>query len=312
MSVIPVAPVIAVVGVTASGKSDLALALARRLGGEIVNGDAMQLYRGMDIGTAKLPIEARWGIAHHQLDVLDVRQEASVAAYQRGARLDLAGIRSRGRRPILVGGSGLYVRAALDRLEIPPTDPAVRGRLRDELAQEGVEAMHVRLERVDPIAAQSIQAKNDRRVVRALEVIEITGRPFSATLPTRDYELPTITIGLRVPRAKLDALLAARVHRMWDEGLLDEVRRLDAAGLREGRTAAKALGYRQALAHLDGLCSAEQAIEETITRTRRFARRQESWFRADPRVHWLEYDDQRLAERAREVVDWAGQTTHEQ
>jgi tRNA dimethylallyltransferase len=295
--------VVAVVGPTASGKSDLALTLAQRLGGEIVNADAMQLYRGMDIGTAKLPIEARRGIAHHQLDVLDVRQEASVAAYQRQARLDLAGIRSRRNRPILVGGSGLYVRAALDRLQIPPTDPAVRRRLQAELAQVGTEAMFARLERSDPVAAQSIQPNNDRRVVRALEVIELTGRPFSATLPIREYEIPAITIGLLVPRPELDERIAARVQRMWDAGLLDEVRRLDAAGLREGRTAAKALGYAQALAHLDGLCSAEQAVQDTITSTRRFARRQESWFRPDQRIHWLAYDDPRLSDRALDLID---------
>ena len=302
VSVIAVVPVIAVVGPTATGKSELALALAQRLGGEIVNGDAMQLYRGMDIGTAKLPAEARRGIAHHQLDVLDVRQEASVAAYQREARVDVAGIRSRRRRPILVGGSGLYVRAALDRLEIPPTDPAVRARLQGELAAEGITAMHMRLRKADPVAARAIQPKNERRVVRALEVIELTGRPFSATLPTREYELPTITIGLRVPRPELDARIAARVHQMWDAGLLEEVRRLDAVGLREGRTAAKALGYSQALAHLDGLLSAEQAIEDTITSTRRFARRQESWFRPDPRIHWLGYDDPQLTDRALDVI----------
>ena len=302
MPVIAVVPVIAIVGPTATGKSELALILAQRLGGEIVNADAMQLYRGMDIGTAKLPIEARRGIAHHQLDVLDVRQEASVAAYQREARVDVAGIRSRRRRPILVGGSGLYVRAALDRLEIPPTDPAVRARLQGELAAEGITAMHMRLRKADPVAARAIQPKNERRVVRALEVIELTGRPFSATLPTREHELPTITIGLCVPRPDLDARIAARVHQMWDAGLLEEVRRLDAAGLREGRTAAKALGYSQALAHLDGLLSAQQAIEDTITSTCRFARRQESWFRPDPRIHWLGYDDPQVADRALDVI----------
>ena len=295
-------PVIAVVGPTAGGKSGLALALARRLDGEIVNADAMQLYRGMDIGTAKLSLEERQGIAHHQLDVLDVREEASVAAYQREARRDVAGIRGRGHRPILVGGSGLYVRAALDRLEIPPTDPVVRGRLREELAREGIGAMYARLIQTDPVAAQAIQPNNDRRVLRALEVVELTGRPFSASLPTREYELPTITIGLVVPRSELDERIATRTHRMWDAGLLDEVRRLDAAGLREGRTAAKALGYGQALAHLDGLLTAEQAVEDTITSTRRFARRQESWFRPDPRIHWLVHDDPRLIDRALDVI----------
>jgi tRNA dimethylallyltransferase len=294
--------VIAVVGPTASGKSDLALNLAERLGGEIVNADAMQLYRGMDIGTAKVPPGERRGIAHHQLDILGVREEASVAAYQREARLDLAGIRSRRRRPILVGGSGLYVRAALDRLDIPPTDPTVRARLERELAVEGIEALHLRLWQTDPVAARAIQPRNERRVVRALEVIELTGRPFSATLPTREYQLPTITVGLLVPRPALDVRIEARVHQMWEAGLLDEVRRLDAAGLREGRTAAKALGYSQALAHLDGILSAGQAIEDTITSTRRFARRQESWFRPDQRIRWLGYDDPRLTDRALEII----------
>ena len=295
-------PVIAVVGPTASGKSGLALALAERLDGEIVNADALQLYRGMDIGTAKLSLQERRGVAHHQLDVLDVREEASVAAYQRESRRDVDGIRARGHQPILVGGSGLYVRAALDRLEIPPTDPVVRGRLQDELALEGIDAMFARLVQADPVAAQAIQPNNARRVVRALEVVELTGRPFSASLPTREYEFPAITIGLLIPRSELDGRIATRVRRMWDSGLLDEVRRLDAAGLRAGRTAAKALGYSQALAHLDGLLTAGQAVEDTITSTRRFARRQESWFRPDPRIHWLVYDDLRLIDRALDVI----------
>src|SRR5450631_2041039 len=295
-------PVIAVVGPTASGKSDLALSLAQRLDGEIVNADAMQLYRGMDIGTAKTPVQERRGIAHHQLDVLDVRQEASVATYQLQARSDMGGIRSRRHRPILVGGSGLYVRAALDRLEIPPTDPAVRAGLEGELAAGGIEALYMRLQRQDPLAALAIQPKNQRRVVRALEVIELTGRPFSATLPTREYLLPTVTIGLLVPRPELDERIAARVHRMWDEGLLDEVRCLDAAGLRKGRTASRALGYSQALAHLNGHLDAAQAVQDTITSTRRFARRQESWFRPDPRIHWLGYDDPRRTDRALDII----------
>jgi tRNA dimethylallyltransferase len=292
-------------GCTASGKTDWALRWAEQNNAEIVSCDSLLFYRGMDIGTAKLSREERGGIAHHQLDVLDVRQEASVAAYQREARLDIDGIRSRGHRPILVGGSGLYVRAALDRLDIPPTNPAVRARLETELAGEGVQAMYMRLLRADPVAARSIQPKNERRVVRALEVIELTGRPFSATLPTREYQLPAVTIGLLVPRPELDARIEARVRQMWDAGLLDEARRLDADGLREGRTAAKALGYSQALAHLDGLLSAEQAIEDTITSTRRFARRQESWFRPDPRIHWLGYDDSQLTDRALDNIDSA-------
>jgi tRNA dimethylallyltransferase len=295
-------PVVAVVGPTASGKSDLALALAERLGGEVVNADAMQLYRGMDIGTAKLSVPERRGIPHHQLDVLDVREEASVAAYQREARADLATIRARGHVPLLVGGSGLYVRAALDRLEIPPTDPSVRAALERELDDRGIEPMRERLAALDPQAASAIQANNGRRIVRALEVIELTGRPFSATLPTREHLVPTVTVGLAVPRPELDARIATRVQQMWDDGLLQEVARLDAAGLREGRTASKALGYSQALQHLDGRLSAAEAIEDTITATRRFARRQEKWFRADPRTHWLPYDDPRLCETALAVL----------
>jgi tRNA dimethylallyltransferase len=295
-------PVVAVVGATASGKSDLALALAQRLDGEIVNADAMQLYRGMDIGTAKLPVAERRGIAHHQLDVLDVREEASVAAYQREARADLAAIRGRGRVPLLVGGSGLYVRAALDRLEIPPTDPAVRAALQAELDDLGVDVLHARLAALDPDAAGAIQAANGRRIVRALEVIELTGRPFTATLPTREHLTPTVMVGLAVPRPGLDERIAVRVHRMWEAGLLDEVARLAGEGLREGRTAGKALGYSQALAHLDGRMSAAEAVEDTIVATRRFARRQEKWFRADPRIHWIAYDDPHLVEAALGVL----------
>lgn len=295
-------PVVAIVGPTASGKSDLALALAEELDGEVVNADAMQLYRGMDIGTAKLTVPERRGIAHHQLDVLDVREEASVAAYQREARRDIAAIRARGHTPVLAGGSGLYVRAALDRLDIPPTDPAVRAQLEEELATVGTPAMYARLAAADPVAAQAIQPGNGRRVVRALEVIALTGRPFSATMPTREYVTPTVAVGLAVPRAELDDRIARRVHRMWDDGLLDEVRALDAAGLREGRTAARALGYSQALDHLDGRLSAAEAIEDTIVATRKLARRQESWFRPDPRVRWLDHADEQLVRRAMSLV----------
>jgi tRNA dimethylallyltransferase len=295
-------PVLAVVGPTASGKSDLALALAERLAGEVVNADAMQLYRGMDIGTAKLEAAERRGVPHHQLDVLDVREEASVAAYQREARADAAAIRERGRVPVYAGGSGLYLRAALDRLEIPPTDPAVRARLEAELEAMGVAVMYKRLKGSDPVAARSIQPNNGRRVVRALEVIELTRKPFSATMPTREHLAPTVMIGLHGPRPELDERIAARVHRMWERGLLEEVRALDAAGLREGRTASKALGYSQALAHLDGRLSAAEAIEDTVTATRKFARRQESWFRPDERVVWLPWDAPDLLERALDVV----------
>jgi tRNA dimethylallyltransferase len=294
------------VGPTATGKSALGLALAERLGGEVVNADALQLYRGMDIGTAKLPLEQRRGIAHHQLDVLDVHEEASVAAYQRHSRDDMACIRARGRVPVLVGGSGLYLRAALDRLEIPPTDPSVRARLEAELVERGVEDLRQRLARLDPVAADAIEANNGRRIVRALEVIELTGCPFSATMPSREHLLPTIMVALGADRPVLDERIGRRVRQMWQAGLVEEVEALIRQGLREGRTASKALGYRQALAQLDGEMTAEEAQLETATATRRYARRQESWFRADPRVVWLPHDAPDLVDRALAAVAGAG------
>jgi len=296
------APVIGIVGPTATGKSDLGVALALALGGEVVGADASQLYRGMDIGTAKLPYAARQGVVHHQLDVLDVREEASVAAYQRSARADLDDIGSRGRVALLVGGSGLYVRAALDRLEIPPTDPAVRARLADELERVGVAVLRDRLVAADPVAAEAIEPQNGRRIVRALEVIELTGRPFSATLPTRDFLRPAIVIGLRSPRDVLDERIDARVRRMWADGLLEEVAALAAYGLREGRTASRAVGYAQALGQLDGRLTQAEAQEETTRLTRRLVRRQESWFGADPRIQWLDAEAPDLLDRALTVV----------
>jgi tRNA dimethylallyltransferase len=281
-------PVVAVVGPTATGKSDLGIALALALDGEVVNADAMQLYRGMDIGTAKLTLEERRGVPHHLLDVLDVSAEASVAAYQRDVRACIADVRARGRTPVLVGGSGLYVRAALDELEIPPTDPAVRAALEHEAERRGSAAMHERLAGVDPVAAERILSGNVRRVVRALEVIELTGRPFSASLPDPRYAVPAVQLGLRLPREQLDARIDARVERMWDAGLLEEVRHLASRGLREGNTASRAVGYAQALAHLDGELDAASARADTARLTRRLARRQQSWFGRDPRVRWLD------------------------
>lgn len=280
--------VVAVVGPTATGKSDLGVALAQALDGEVVNADAMQLYRGMDIGTAKLTVEQRQGVPHHLLDVLDVTQEASVAAYQRQVRDCIADVRAAGRVPVLVGGSGLYVRAALDELEIPPTDPAVRARLEAEADRLGPAALHDRLRLADPVAAQRILPGNVRRVVRALEVIELTGRPFSATLPDPHYAVPAVQLGLRLPRDVLDARIERRVEQMWDAGLLDEVRHLAAQGLRDGRTASRAVGYAQALAHLDGHLDAVSAKADTARLTRKLARRQESWFGRDQRVVWLD------------------------
>ena len=301
-------PVIAVVGPTASGKSSLALALARRLDGEIVNADAMQLYRGMDIGTAKLTREQRRGVPHHLLDIWSVREPASVATYQRLARETVAEVTARGAVAVLVGGSGLYLRAALDHLEFPGTDVAVRARLEREQAELGEAAMHARLAAVDPEAAATIPASNGRRVVRALEVVELTGRPYAASMPDHRYLLPAVQFGLELPRADLNDRITERVDRMWRQGLVEEVRRLEADGLREGRTASRALGYAQVLRLLAGECTEDEAREETVRATRRFARRQDSWFRRDPRVHWVpagppgELAD-RIVEELRRVAD---------
>ncbi|MEU0055644.1 tRNA (adenosine(37)-N6)-dimethylallyltransferase MiaA [Streptomyces sp. NPDC006334] len=279
--------VIAVVGPTAAGKSDLGVFLAQQLGGEVVNADSMQLYRGMDIGTAKLTPEERAGVPHHLLDVWDVTVTASVAEYQRLARARIDALLAEGRWPILVGGSGLYIRGAVDNLEFPGTDPEVRARLEEELTLRGSGALHARLAAADPEAAQAILPSNGRRIVRALEVIEITGRPFTANLPGHDSVYDTVQIGVDVGRPELDERIARRVDRMWDAGLVEEVRALEARGLRQGRTASRALGYQQVLAALAGECTMDEARAETVRATKRFARRQDSWFRRDPRVHWL-------------------------
>ncbi|MEU5581548.1 tRNA (adenosine(37)-N6)-dimethylallyltransferase MiaA [Streptomyces huasconensis] len=286
-SAAPAPRVIAVVGPTAAGKSDLGVFLAQRLGGEVVNADSMQLYRGMDIGTAKLTPEERDGVPHHLLDIWDVTEAASVAEYQKLARAHIDRLLAAGRWPILVGGSGLYVRGAVDHLEFPGTDPAVRARLEEELALSGPGALHARLAAADPGAAQAILPSNGRRIVRALEVIEITGKPFTANLPRHESVYDTVQIGVDVARPELDERIAMRVDRMWDAGLVDEVRALEARGLREGLTASRALGYQQVLAALAGECTEEEARAETVRATKRFARRQDSWFRRDPRVHWL-------------------------
>ncbi|KSU72788.1 tRNA dimethylallyltransferase [Pseudarthrobacter enclensis] len=289
-------PVVAVVGPTGSGKSDLAVSLALELGGEVVNADAMQFYRGMDIGTAKITHAERKGVPHHLLDILDVTQEASVSDFQHQARQVIADIHARGKRAILVGGSGLYVRAALDVLEFPGTDPTVRRTLEAELAAHGRAAMLARLRDVDPASAERLS--DDRRIIRALEVHQLTGRPFSSFMPRREYYQPAVQIGLAVERAALHERLAARVHAMVDAGLLEEVRRLDAAGLRAGKTACRALGYAQFLQVIDGSATVAEAAEATIVATRQFARRQLTWFRADPRITWLDWQDPGLAGRA--------------
>ncbi|MER6720168.1 tRNA (adenosine(37)-N6)-dimethylallyltransferase MiaA [Streptomyces halstedii] len=283
----PTPRVITVVGPTAAGKSDLGVFLAQRLGGEVVNADSMQLYRGMDIGTAKLTPAERGGIPHHLLDVWDVTDTASVAEYQRLARAEIDRLLAAGRVPVLVGGSGLYVKGAVDALEFPGTDPEVRARLEDELARNGSGALHARLADADPQAARAILAGNGRRIVRALEVIEITGKPFTANLPGDEAVYDAVQIGVDVERPELDARITARVDRMWEAGLVDEVRHLETLGLREGRTASRALGYQQVLAALAGECTEQEARAETVRATKRFARRQDSWFRRDARVRWL-------------------------
>jgi tRNA dimethylallyltransferase len=295
---------VAVVGATATGKSDLAVALALALGGEVVNADSMQLYRGMDIGTAKLTVEERQGIPHHLLDVWDVSKTATVAEYQKLAEQVIDDIEARCKVAVLVGGSGLYVRAALGDLNFPGTDEQVRQRLEAELAAHGPAPLYERLTRQDPQAAAAILASNGRRIVRALEVIEVSGRPFSATLPDYGPGRSTVQIGLRLPRPELDRRIDARVDRMWAAGFEAEVRRLGPA-LRDGMTASRALGYKQMLRHIDGELTLEQAREETARATRRFARRQEAWFRRDPRVNWLPGagEGEELSVRLRTVLD---------
>jgi tRNA dimethylallyltransferase len=293
---------IAVVGATATGKSGLAIGLARALGGEVVNADSMQLYRGMDIGTAKEPPAAWRGVPHHLLDVWPVTRTANVADYQELARAAIDDITARGRVPILAGGSGLYVRAALEDLQFPGTDDGTRARLEAELDRAGPAALHTRLAALDPAAAAAILPGNGRRIVRALEVIEISGRPFTATMPAYDRGRPAIQIGLTLPRPELDRRIAARVDRMWQSGFEAEVRSLVDEGLREGKTASRALGYQQVLRYLDGESTLDEAREETVKATRRFARRQESWFRRDPRIRWLDASAPRLLDRALQKV----------
>ena len=277
--------VVAVVGPTGAGKSALALDLALELGGEIINADSMQLYRGMDIGTAKVPIAERRGIRHHLLDVWDVTHTADVAAYQRHARAVVDELVGRGVVAVLVGGSGLYIRAALDALDFPGTDPALRARLEAELAEVGPNRLHARLAQRDPEAAVAILPSNGRRIVRALEVVELTGR-FRAQLPGYRSVYDAVLLG--VDRQDLDDRIEARVTSMWRGGLVDEVRALVGCGLREGRTASRALGYAQVLDHLDGRLPTVEVTQDAIAAaTRRFARRQRRWFGRDPRVRWL-------------------------
>ncbi len=284
--------VLAIVGPTASGKSALAVRVAQRIGpgAEIVSTDSMQVYRGMDVGTATPTLAEKGGVRHHMIDIWDPGHVATVAEFQAEARTAIDEILERGGVPIVVGGSGLYVSAVLDDLRFPGTDPAVRARLESELADAGPAPLHARLARMDPAAASAILPSNGRRIVRALEVIEITGAPFVARLPEPTQVYRAVRVGLDLPREELDARIAERVERMWAEGLVEEVRQLADGGLTGAPTASRALGYRQVLDLLAGGITEQQARQDTIDATRRFARRQQRWFRRDPRITWVRYD----------------------
>ena len=297
---------IAVIGPTGTGKSQLALALAEHLGGEIVNADAMQQYRGMDVGTAKVGIADRGGIPHHQLDVLDVAETATVARYQQAAVADVEAITARGAVPVIVGGSMLYIQSLLDEWEFPATDAAVRARWEARLLETGPAALHTELAGRDPVAAAAILTTDGRRIVRALEVVELTGRPFAASAPRiGEPRWDTAIIGLDWDTATLDARLRERTDAMFAAGLVGEVRALLDRGLRDGVTAARALGYAQVIEALDGGAAAadiDRARESTFTGTRRYVRRQRSWFRRDARIHWLDGSATGLLDAA--VAHW--------
>jgi tRNA dimethylallyltransferase len=303
--------VLAIVGPTAVGKSALAVALARRLPwpAEIVGTDSMQVYRGMDIGTATPTWSERGDVPHHLIDCWPPEHAVSVAQFQQSARAAIDDVRARGAMPIVVGGSGLYVAAVLDDLRFPGTDPAVRERLEGELALVGPHAMHARLAESDPAAARQILPTNGRRIIRALEVVEITGGPFAATLPTPTDVYPTVRLGLRIDRPTLDARICERVDAMWAAGFVDEVRDLAANGLASTPTAARALGYQQVLAFLNGTIDEQQARQQTIDATRRFARRQQRWFARDPRIRWVDYDDSGLVDTVAGMAGGLGTAT---
>lgn len=296
---------VAVVGPTASGKSALGIALAHELGGEVVNVDSMQLYRGMDIGTAKLPVEEREDIAHHLLDIWDVTRVASVAEYQDQAVTTVEDVMARGRVPVLVGGSMLYVQSLIDNWSFPPTDPAVRARYEERLAAIGVDALHAELAKVDPAAAQIIEDKDPRRTVRALEVIELTGKPFQASQPPKDAppRWGTRILGLRTTPEWLNPRIELRTQQMFDAGFVDEVRALVSQGLIRESTAGRAIGYAQVLQYLEGELSLDCAVAQTITGTRRYVRRQRSWFNRDPRIVWLDAASPSLVADALTALD---------
>ena len=280
---------IVICGATATGKSDLAVALAQEIDAEIINADSMQLYKGMDIGTAKITVEERKGIAHHLMDMLNVTQDANVAWYQENARAAIAEIQGRGKNVIVVGGTGLYIKAILDELNFPDTDPVVRAELELEFATKGIGPLFERLEKLDPAAALAIDKANSRRVIRALEVIKITGKPFTANLPREESSRypHARQFGLVMDRDALSERISTRVERMWEQGLVAEVERLMAAGITQGITAQRALGYAQVIAQIEGKVTEEEAKEETKRATRQYARRQETWFSRDERITWI-------------------------
>lgn len=299
---------IAVVGPTGTGKSNLGLHIANEIishGGkaEIVNTDSMQFYRGMDIGTAKLSLDERGGIQHHMLDVLEIKDESTAADYQAQVRPLILDLQSRGITPILVGGSMLYIAAALNTFEFPERDEEIRAELEDELDKYGSHAMHRKLAELDPIAASRIDPENGRRVVRALEIVTITGEPFAAALPekTESWQ-PVIEIGLNSDRAHLVERLAKRVELMWQQGIVEEAESLIPLGIREGKTSSRAIGYAQALAQLDDEMTQEESIAATAQLTQRYARRQMSWFRRDERIYWQDYQDPKLNQNVVDLI----------
>ncbi|CAB4572084.1 MAG: tRNA (adenosine(37)-N6)-dimethylallyltransferase MiaA [Actinobacteria bacterium] len=281
--------VIVICGATATGKSDLAVALAREIDGEVINADSMQLYKGMDIGTAKITLEEQQGVPHHLMDQLDVTEDANVAWYQEKAREKITEVHSRKKNAIIVGGTGLYIKAILDDLNFPDTDPVVRTELELEYATKGIGPLFERLEKLDPAAALAIDKANSRRVIRALEVIKITGKPFTANLPRKESTSypEALQFGLVMDRELLGEKISARVERMWQAGFVAEVESLIEAGITRGTTAQKALGYSQVIAYKEGKISEEEAIEETKRATRQYARRQETWFSRDERIMWI-------------------------
>lgn len=287
---------VVIAGATATGKSALSIALAESIDAEVINADSMQVYRGMDIGTAKITVDERQGIRHHMLDVLDVNQDSTVAWYQSDARAAIDEIHSRGKNVVMVGGTGLYIMAVIDELNFPDTDPMVRHTLNKEAEELGIDAMFERLEKLDPAAALAIDRANLRRIIRALEVIEITGKPFTANLPRQEsVRYPQARqFGLVMDREDLSERIDARVNAMFEQGLVAEVEKLISAGLLQGRTAQRALGYSQVISYLNNELSLDAAIEETKRATRQYARRQETWFSRDSRIKWIATRQNRL------------------